>query len=90
MSAEIIKAYKQTVPALRFIGKKYGDKDRVNGMFGKYWGDFHSNGWFGIIEKQTDKDLKTVYEDGDAHIGLMRENNGQFESHRAHRGTENT
>jgi hypothetical protein len=38
MSAEIIKTYKQEVPALRFIGKKYGDKDRIDGTFGKYWG----------------------------------------------------
>jgi predicted transcriptional regulator YdeE len=72
MSAEIIKVYKQDVPALRFIGKKYGDKDRVDGMFGKHWGDWHQNGWFGILEKQMAGNLKTIYEDGDAYIGLMR------------------
>jgi hypothetical protein len=43
MSAEIIKVYKQDVPSLRFIGKRYGDKDRVNRTFGKYWGDWHQN-----------------------------------------------
>jgi len=37
MSAEIVKVYKQDVPALRFIGKKYGDIDRVNLMFHKQW-----------------------------------------------------
>ena len=79
MSAEITKVYTQDVPALRFIGKKYGDNDRVDGMFGKYWGDWFKNGWFDIIAKQTDQDLKTVYEDGDAYIGLMRDDNGQFE-----------
>ena len=26
--AEIIKIYRQSVPAMRFIGKKYEDKDR--------------------------------------------------------------
>jgi predicted transcriptional regulator YdeE len=77
MSAEITKVYKQDVPALRFIGKKYGDSDRVDGMFGKYWGDWHQNGWFDVIEKQIDKDLKTLYEDGDAYIGLMRCKDGE-------------
>ena len=27
--AEIIKTYQQNVGAMRFIGKKYGDNDRV-------------------------------------------------------------
>jgi predicted transcriptional regulator YdeE len=72
MSTEIVKVYKQDVPALRFIGKKYGNNDRVNGMFGKHWEDWFQNGWFSIIEKQIDNDLKTIFEDGDAYIGLMR------------------
>jgi len=79
MSAEIIKVYKQDVPALRFIGKKYGNNDRVDGMFGKYWGDWHQNGWFNVIEKQTNNPLKSIYEDGDAYIGLMRGKDGEFE-----------
>jgi len=79
MSAEITKVYKQDVPALRFIGKKYGNSDRVDGMFGKHWCDWHQNGWFDVIEKQTNRPLKSIYEDGDAYIGLMRENNGEFE-----------
>jgi len=77
MNAEIIKVYKQDVPALRFIGEKYGDNDRVDGMFGKHWGDWYENGWFDIIEKQTDKNLKSIYEDADAHIGLMRKKTGK-------------
>jgi hypothetical protein len=77
MSAEITKVYKQDVPALRFIGKKYGDKDRVDGMFGKYWGDWHQNGWFNLLEKQAKNGLKSVYEDGDAYIGLMRWKEGE-------------
>jgi len=79
MSAEIIKVYRQEVPALRFIGKKYGDNDRVDGMFGKYWGDWNENGWFDILDKQTDKDMKSLFEDGDSPIGLMRDKNGVFE-----------
>ena len=77
--AEIIKAYRQNVGALRFIGKKYGDSDRVNGMFGVKWGDWFENDWFGVIEKQIGKSLAEVYEDGDAYIGLMRDTDGGFE-----------
>jgi predicted transcriptional regulator YdeE len=77
MSTEIVKMYKQDVPALRFIGKKYGDNDRIDGMFGKHWGDWFQNGWFNIIEKQKNKDLKSIYEDGDAYIGLMRWKEGE-------------
>ena len=79
MSAEIVKVYTQDVPAVRFIGKKYGDSDRVDGMFGKHWGDWFQNGWFEVIEKQTNKDITALYDDADAYIGLMRDNNGEFE-----------
>jgi hypothetical protein len=80
MGAEIRKIYKQDVPALRFIGKKYGDNDRVDGMFGKYWDEFFQNEWWALIAKHSDKDMKVLYEDGDAYIGLMRhKDNEPFE-----------
>ena len=73
MSVKIVKVYKQYVPALRFIGKKYGDSDRdVNGMFSKQVGEWLKNGWFDFIRKQTDENLSTLFEDGSADIGLMR------------------
>lgn len=67
---EVIKTYRQSVPAMRFIGKRYEDKDRVNGGFGKQWDDWFSNGWFEVLENNCD--IKAVYEDGDAYVGLMR------------------
>ena len=76
---EIIKAYGQRLGAMRFIGKKYGNEDRVNGMFGAKWEEWFEKGWFDIIEKQINTPLKDIYKDGDAYIGLMRENNGDFE-----------
>ena len=78
--AEIIKVYRQSVPALRFIGKKYNNADRVNGMFGAKWGEWSENGWFDVIKKQLNGSLKDVYEDGDAAIALMREEDGEFEN----------
>jgi hypothetical protein len=73
--AEIIKTYRQSVPAMRFIGKKYGDEDRVSGGFGKKWDEWFSNGWFEVLEQNCD--LKSTYEDGDAYIGLMRCKDGE-------------
>ena len=72
---EIIKAYKQHVPALRFIGKKYGDQDRVNGSFGAKWGEWFTNGWFEVLEKSIE--TKGEYEDSGAYIGLMRHKEGE-------------
>lgn len=70
--AEVIKVYRQSVPAMRFIGKKYRDDDRIDGNFGAKWGEWFSNDWFTVIEKQIGTSIKGVYEDGDAYIGLMR------------------
>lgn len=78
--ADLIKSYRQEVPALRFIGKKYGDADRVGGGFGKQWGEFFENQWFDQLEGLSPDDPKGIYEDGDAYIGLMRwKDNEPFE-----------
>ena len=69
--AEIIKVCEQKVDAMRFIGKKYSDDDRVDGNFGSHWGQWHLNGWFDAIKKKIDKHIREIYEDGDAYIGLM-------------------
>ena len=74
---EIINTYRQSVPAMRFIGKKYGDSDRINGNFGAKWGEWFNNGWFAAIEKQISVGIKEIYDDGDAYIGLMRWKDGE-------------
>jgi hypothetical protein len=53
--AQIIKAYSQEVPAFRFIGRKYTNKDRVNGNYSAKWGEWFQNGWFDQVDKMTDK-----------------------------------
>ena len=77
--AEIIKTYKQSIPAMRFIGKKYTDEDRVDGSFGAKWGEWFQNGWFEVIESLCDDEFIKIYEDGKAYIGLMKEVNDGFE-----------
>ncbi len=47
MAAEIIKVYKEHLPSLRLIGKRYTEADRV-GSFGHKWGEWFENGLFGI------------------------------------------
>ncbi len=74
--AEVIKTYKQSMPATRFIGKKYGDGDRVNGFFSAKWGEWHQNGWFADIEKAPGFKAAS-FEDADAYIGMMRWKSGE-------------
>lgn len=64
--AEIIKAFKEHLPACRFIGKRYTEADREGGGFGAKWGEWFANGWFEQIEA-----LGSLPENGDAYVGLM-------------------
>lgn len=75
--ADIVKVYRQEIPAMRFIGKEYGDADRVNGMFGAVWGTWFANNWFAPLENQIGDAWKGVYEDSDAYVGLMRWKEGE-------------
>ena len=65
--AEIIKVYKEKLPAVRFIGKCYTDADRINGGFGHLWGEWFQNGWFAPLEK-----LGAVKQIENGHLGFMR------------------
>ncbi len=73
--AEVIKVYRQSVPAVRFIGKKYGEEDGAGGGFGRQWETWFANNWFEPLEKSFDR--TSFYEDSDAYIGLMRWKDGE-------------
>ncbi len=64
--AEILKVYREAVPALRFIGKRYPD-------FG-HWGDWFANGWFDTIESAMGgvDPIRRLWKDGGGYIGLER------------------
>ena len=68
---KVIKTYRQSVPATRFIGKKFGDEDRIDGHggFGKQWDDWFKLGWCEQLEAYSPR---ADFEDADAYIGLMR------------------
>ncbi len=74
--SEIIKTFRENVPAMRFIGKKYPD-------FGGWWGEWFSNGWFDLIESTmggTDAILK-IWENGGGYIGLEKRHNGEMKEY---------
>lgn len=70
--AEIIKTYKETLPALRLIGKRYGTGDFVNGSFAARWGEWFEKGWFDELER-----LGTVKNIENGYLGFMRCNTKQ-------------
>lgn len=70
--AEIMKVFREEVPAMRFIGRKYHDYSG--------WGEWFANGWFDVIENSmggTDKILD-VWENGGAYVGLECRKNGEL------------
>ncbi|MDP4089155.1 MAG: GyrI-like domain-containing protein [Bacillota bacterium] len=65
---EIIKVYRESLPSLRLIGKRYTDSDRgPEGSFGGKWGE-----WFGKDCFKPLEELGSLPENGDAYVGCMR------------------
>lgn len=62
--AEIKKVFKEKIPNMRFIGKKYGE-------FG-HWDEFWANDWFGILEKTMGGPdaILNIWENGGGYVGL--------------------
>ncbi|MDD3242949.1 MAG: GyrI-like domain-containing protein [Eubacteriales bacterium] len=67
--AQITKVYRQALPAMKLVGKCYGDADKVNDTFAGVWSTWFENGLFAPLE-QSDRALPI--QDGDAYIGLLR------------------
>ena len=76
---EIIKVYRQSIDAVRFIGKKYDNADRANGTFGikVKWDEWFENNWFEIIENKISNNPDDTCADGGAYIGLTRNKHGE-------------
>ena len=69
--AEIIKVFKENIPAMRFIGKKYDH-------FG-HWGEWWQNGWFDLLEKTmggTDQIL-SLWANGGGYAGTKTQAEGE-------------
>jgi len=75
---EIIKTYRQSFGASRFIGKKYSDADRdLRGGFGEKWDEWLGNDRFEVIKNNIAENWGEIQEDGNAYIGLMRHKDGE-------------
>lgn len=68
--AEVIRVYTQHLPEVKFVGKCYSEKDRINGTFAGKWEDWFRNNWFAPLK--LDDDLADPFEDCDAFYGLCR------------------
>lgn len=69
--ADIVNVFKEKIPSMRFIGKKYNS-------FG-HWGEWWQNGWFDLLEQAmggTDKIL-SVWENGGGYVGVEKRSEGQ-------------
>lgn len=68
MGMKIVDCHRETMPATRFIGRRYGDADRnESGGFGAKWGEAFATGLFAPLENLC---LDTP--EGKAYVGLMR------------------
>ena len=77
---EIVKTYIQRIASRRFIGKRYTNGERsADGMFGAKWDEWHVNGWFALLKEGTDPGFFGADQENGAAIGLMREENGDFD-----------
>lgn len=74
---EIVKTYKQSIVATRFIGIKYGDEDRIDGSFGMKWEEWFATDRFSMLESLLTDEFKGTYEDSNAYVGLMRWKDGE-------------
>jgi predicted transcriptional regulator YdeE len=76
---EIIKVYRQSIEPSKFIGKKYDDADRFNGLFQvkPLWDKWYKLGWFETIENQIKMHTNDFYDEGNAHIGLWENKSGE-------------
>ena len=69
--AEIIKVYRQELPALRLIGKRYPEPSASD------WGEWFEKGWFAAIEKQLPCTMGEICEDGDAYLDVVEQRAGE-------------
>jgi len=64
---EIIKVYKESLPNVKLIGKRYTNKDRdESGTFASYWQQCFREGWFDIL-----KQCKSIPEVSNDYLGAM-------------------
>lgn len=74
MAAKLLKTERFSLPASRFIGRRYTGSDRQNETFGHLWQEWFEKELFPPLEA-----LGSLAEHGGAYAGLMRPQNGELE-----------
>lgn len=64
----LVRTYRQEMPKVRFVGKKYGQSPDG---YGEQWGTWFERGWFEPLERLYSS-YRAGSEDDDAYVGLMR------------------
>lgn len=67
MAAQIIKLEKEQMPPARFIGRRYGMEQQVNGSFSHLWASWFAEDLFAPLEA-----LPPLAENQDSYVALMR------------------
>lgn len=73
--AEIKRVYRQTMPAVKLVGRCYREEDKENGVFANKWGEWFQNDLFAPL--QLSDAGEEPFEDCDAYIGLCRCKEGE-------------
>lgn len=73
--AEIKRVYRQSIPAVKLVGRCYKEEDKVNGTFGSKWGEWFQNNLFAPLALLSAE--AGPFEDCDAYIGLCRCKEGE-------------
>lgn len=78
---KIINCYKEAISPCKFIGKRYKNKDRVNGSYSYHWGQWFENSWFAPIEELQTEPFKASFPEAEAYLGFMRYKHGADEDY---------
>lgn len=71
---EITRVYRQAMPEVKLVGKRYTEKDKANGTFAQKWCEWFDNDWFSPLRAPGSAE---PFEDCDAYIGLCRCKDGE-------------
>lgn len=71
---KIKKIYRQSMPAMKLVGKCYKEEDKENNTFICKWNEWFDNDWFSPLVMP---DTAEPFEDCDAYIGLCRCKEGE-------------
>lgn len=73
--ADIKRVYAQSMPAMKLVGRSYGENDKEGGTFAGKWNEWFKDGLFTpLLQRRQGEE---PFEDCDAYIGLCRCKQGE-------------